>query len=132
MTREEPVPLGDIIRSWERKVVLGIVHPEEPEPLEMRMARVEFFLECRRRQREARMDSEEKKTPVDYALGDKARVQIARMLDLITKERRPCTRCGRTIWLVRSAKSGTQMPMTDDAVSHFSDCPHAASFRVRK
>ena len=63
-----------------------------------------------------------------YALNDKAREQIGRLLDLVSKEKRPCKSCGRMIWLV-PMKSGRDNPITDDAVSHFIDCPHREQHR---
>lgn len=63
---------------------------------------------------------------------DDIKARIARMLDVVATERRPCAACGRTIWLVPTAKTGRPAPFTDNAVSHFADCPNADRFRKPK
>lgn len=67
-----------------------------------------------------------------YALDEKARAQVARMLDLVCKFKRPCTACKRPLWFVVSTKSGKLLPMTDDAVNHFATCTAAEKFRGGK
>jgi hypothetical protein len=64
-----------------------------------------------------------------YALDDKARRQVRAMLRLVAVEVRPCKRCGRELFMLKMNNSGNLNPFTDDAVSHFADCPDAASFR---
>lgn len=64
-----------------------------------------------------------------YALDEKARKQVAAMLTLQSGAPAKCKRCGRAIWYVMMQKSGKANPFTDDAVSHFVDCPAAAEFR---
>jgi hypothetical protein len=66
-----------------------------------------------------------------YALNDKARKQVAAMLSLVS-DAGPveCKRCRRFIWWLK-LPNGKKMPYTDDAVSHFADCPHAEEFRKR-
>lgn len=65
-----------------------------------------------------------------YALPDEVRVRIAKMLTLTAEEIRPCKKCRRLIYMLRMKTSGKLSPFTDDAVSHFSDCPHAEDFRL--
>lgn len=64
-----------------------------------------------------------------YKLDDAVRERIARMLTLVAKEVRPCKRCGRTVYMIPMAKTGKVNPYSDDAVSHFADCPNAGDFR---
>ena len=64
-------------------------------------------------------------------LDEKARAQVARLLDALATERRPCVACGRRIWFVTTA-TGRKMPVTDDAQAHFVDCPKADELRARK
>ena len=64
-----------------------------------------------------------------YGLPDDVRVRIANMLSLVAREVRPCKACGRTIYMLPMTASGRLNPFTDDAVSHFSDCPNAEDFR---
>lgn len=64
-----------------------------------------------------------------YALPEETRARIAKMLTLVASEVRRCKRCGRTIYMLPMAKTGKVNPFTDDAVSHFSDCPNAEEFR---
>lgn len=42
-----------------------------------------------------------------------------------------CKGCGRPIWWVKS-KAGKIMPVTDEALNHFVDCPRAAQFKKPK
>lgn len=39
------------------------------------------------------------------------------------------SRCRRTIFWVKNPKSGKRMPVTDECLNHFADCPAANSFR---
>lgn len=64
-----------------------------------------------------------------YALSPEARDRIGKMLTLVAREVRRCKRCGRTIYMLPMRESGKVAPYTDDAVSHFADCPHADEFR---
>jgi DNA polymerase III delta prime subunit len=64
-----------------------------------------------------------------YALDHRARYAVRAMLNLVAEETRPCRRCGRQIWMVRMKATKKLAPFTDDAVSHFADCPHAKEFK---
>lgn len=55
---------------------------------------------------------------------------ILRLLSAIG-DARTCKGCGRQIWWVRS-KAGKTMPITDEALNHFVDCPQAAQFKKPK
>jgi len=55
------------------------------------------------------------------------RENIRKLFDMLG-ESRPCKKCGRKIWFVKS-KNGKAMPVTDEALSHFADCPGANGFR---
>lgn len=66
--------------------------------------------------------------PQPYALDEKARSQIAAMLDIVAQMKRPCVKCGRMLWFVKT-KMNRLAPYTDDAINHFADCSHAASFK---
>lgn len=66
--------------------------------------------------------------PSKYALPDATRERVRNLYALLGLKSRPCTKCGRMIWLSMGAR-GRVMPFTDDAVSHFADCPRADEFR---
>jgi len=70
-------------------------------------------------------------TTTKYQLPDNVRTRIGAMLTLLAREVRPCKRCGRTVYMVPTAKSGSMAPFTDDAVSHFADCPEAEHFKSK-
>lgn len=68
--------------------------------------------------------------PLDYTMTDDARTRIRSLLKLIAFETRDCRGCGQQIWMVKLA-NGKTMPVSQDGVSHFADCPNAAEFRRR-
>lgn len=70
--------------------------------------------------------------PPRYALDDKAREQIRKMLDLVAVEKRECHACSRMLWMVVLPMGGKKMPFSDDAVSHFADCTEPERFRRGK
>jgi hypothetical protein len=70
-------------------------------------------------------------TTTTATLDEATRERVGRMLDALAEEKRPCRACGRTTWFVRT-KAGRLAPYTDDALSHFADCPHADRFRKAK
>lgn len=43
-----------------------------------------------------------------------------------------CRGCGAEIWWVVNPKTSKRMPITKAGLSHFADCPNAASFRKAK
>lgn len=53
-----------------------------------------------------------------------------RFLNMIG-DRSVCKSCGRTIWWVRT-KNDRKMPVTDELVSHFADCPAADRHRRKE
>lgn len=63
-----------------------------------------------------------------YKLDEKARKQIRQMLFIICGNPMKCRKCERDIWFLPTRNS-KMIPYTDDAVSHFADCPSAGEFR---
>lgn len=63
-----------------------------------------------------------------YALTSVARDRIGKLLDMVAVEVRNCKRCGRKIWFL-ATRDGKKNPYTDDAVSHFADCPNVKEFK---
>ena len=58
--------------------------------------------------------------------------RMEKLLELVAKEKRPCSRCGATIYIVHHVKTDKDAPYTKLGVNHFLDCPHAAEFRRAK
>ena len=52
---------------------------------------------------------------------------IVRLLNMLG-DASHCRACGRPIWWVLT-KNGRKMPVTDECISHFADCPNANEFR---
>lgn len=61
-------------------------------------------------------------------LGPNERSQVAKLLDMVCEQKRPCASCRRMIWFLRTPK-GSLMPVDDDAVSHFAQCNDPTRFR---
>lgn len=68
--------------------------------------------------------------PISYEMPEDFRVRIRALLKLIAFETRDCRACNQQIWMVKMA-NGKTMPVSQDGVSHFADCPNAAEFRRR-
>ena len=69
----------------------------------------------------------EKIVPLDEA----GRARMRALFSFIATDARPCLKCARMLYFV-TTKTGKRMPVTDDGISHFVDCPHADSFRRKK
>lgn len=50
-----------------------------------------------------------------------------KFLGMLSEEGR-CRDCARPIWWVVT-RNGRRMPVTDELLSHFADCPAASKFR---
>ncbi len=123
---EELVTVGEVAREARRRITLGLMAHVPAVPL----ARREAWRELEQRERERKMTTETK-APSGYDLGSVARARVGKMLDVISKEKRPCRLCQRTIWMLET-KTGKAAPYDDDAVNHFASCPHANEFRKKK
>lgn len=56
--------------------------------------------------------------------------QFKNLLSMVS-DPKPCKGCGRPIYWVIS-KNGKSMPITDEGLNHFIDCPEANKFRKKK
>jgi len=51
------------------------------------------------------------------------RKNVARLLDMLTPGAR-CKYCARPVWFLRHRRTGGTIVITDEAISHFADCPY--------
>jgi hypothetical protein len=54
------------------------------------------------------------------------RIRNEKLFDMLS-ESKFCS-CGRKIWFLKT-KAGKAMPVTDEGLSHFADCPDAEKYR---
>lgn len=62
---------------------------------------------------------------------EQLKANIRKMLTMHCGQPVQC-KCGKDQWFIRMAKSGKLNPMTDEAISHYVDCPFAKDFRKDK
>ncbi len=60
-------------------------------------------------------------------LGAAEKEQVRKTLLALATVVAPCKACGRQLYFCTS-KTGAKVPLTDDGVSHFKDCPEPARF----
>jgi hypothetical protein len=53
---------------------------------------------------------------------------IRKLYGWIGAQSSACKACGMPIYWIKT-KNNKQMPVTDEAISHFANCPQAANFR---
>lgn len=80
---------------------------------------------------QAILDSEHNRTVAILKKYFATKENVVRMLTMHCGQPVQCKKCGRSQWFLRMAKTGSMNPMTDNALSHYVDCPHAQEFRKK-
>lgn len=56
---------------------------------------------------------------------------MARLLSMLAPEAR-CKHCARPVWFLKHRRTRGTLVVTDEAISHFADCPYWQSDAVRR